>query len=213
MKKLRCFVKKLRRFVKFVLGVEKVSAIQDLQPYINDYPKKIKEARKNQGITLQKLTDATGVPQSTINNLNADKQVYPKLYDAAAICKVLGLSLDELFGLEHKNADELRHLQELHELEIQNVQRDDEIKRLNDVGAERERRLLAHINILAAVVALFVLVIIGYMIFDIHILDAGLFQQSNISVFGVVLFIAVLGAVAELVRIVKYVWEIKKRPR
>lgn len=190
-----------------------MSAIQDLQPYINDYPKKIKEARKNQGITLQKLTDATGVPQSTINNLNADKQVYPKLYDAAAICKVLGLSLDELFGLEHKNADELRHLQELHELEIQNVQRDDEIKRLNDVGAERERRLLAHINILAAVVALFVLVIIGYMIFDIHILDAGLFQQSNISVFGVVLFIAVLGAVAELVRIVKYVWEIKKRPR
>lgn len=61
--------------------------------------------------------------------------------------------------------------------------------------------------------SLFVLVIIGYMIFDIHILDAGLFQQSNVSVFGVILFIAVLGAVAELVRVVKYLWEIKKRPR
>lgn len=190
-----------------------MSAIQDLQPYINDYPKKIKEARKSQGVTLQKLTDATGVPQSTINNLNADKQVYPKLYDAAAICKVLGLSLDELFGLEHKNVDELRHMQEIHELEIENVQQSDEIKRLNDVGVERERRLLAHINILAAVVSLFVLVIIGYMIFDIHILDAGLFQQSNVSVFGVILFIAVLGAVAELVRVAKYLLEIKKRPR
>lgn len=190
-----------------------MSAIQDLQPHIDSYPQKVKAARKKAGISLQKLSEQTGVPQSTINNLSVGKQSYPKLYDAAAICKVLDLSLDELFGLEHRDADELRHAQELHKMELDNLRSADEIKRLNDVGAERERRLMMYINILSAAVALFVLITVGYMVFDMHILDAGLFRQSNISIFAVLLVIFVIGAVAVLVHVLRYIRTINKSPR
>ncbi len=189
-----------------------MSAIQDLQPCIDAYPQKVKAARKKAGISLQKLSEQTGVPQSTINNLSVGKQSYPKLYDAAAICKVLELSLDEMFGLDHKSADELAHVQKMHELTLENVRSANEIKRLIDVGAERERRLTMYINILSAAVAFFVLVTIGYMVFDMHILDAGLFKQSNISVFAVLLVIFVIGAVAVLVHVLKYI-HANKSPR
>lgn len=190
-----------------------MSVIQDLQPHIDEYPRKVKAARKKHGISLQKLSDETGVPISTINNLSVGKQAYPKLYDAAAICKVLGLSLDELFGLEHKDVDELHHVQEMHELELENVRVKGESRRIADVSKERERRLVSYINILSAILAFFVLVVVGYMVFDAHILDAGLFQRGTVSVFAVVLAAFVIGAVGVLVHVFKYIRNARKSPR
>lgn len=189
-----------------------MSVIQDLQPHIDDYPRKVKAARKKQGISLQKLSDETGVPISTINNLSVGKQAYPKLYDAAAICRVLGLSLDELFGLEHKDVDELRHVQEIHKMELENVRSKSEVRRVTDVSKERERRLISYINILSAIIAFLVLVIVGYMVFDAHILNAGLFQQGTVSIWAVMLAMFVIGAVAVLVHVFSYLRS-TKRPR
>lgn len=77
-----------------------MSAIQELQPYCDAFQGRIREAKDSKGYTLQRLIDESGVPKSAVNNINAGKQVNPLLYNAAALCKVLDLSLDELFGLE-----------------------------------------------------------------------------------------------------------------
>lgn len=190
-----------------------MSVIQELHPYIEDYPRKVKNARKKQGISLQKLSDETGIPISTINNLSAGKQTYPKLYDAAAICKVLSLSLDELFGLDHKDADELHHVQQLHELELETVRAKGESQRIADVSRERERRLISYVNILSAALAFCVLVVVGYMVFDAHILDAGLFKNGRVSFFAIILAIFVIGSVAVLVHVFIYVRNARKSPR
>ncbi len=58
---------------------------------------KLKAARVMCGMTQAELADAVGVSRQTINSL--EKGNYnPTLKLCLAICKVLGRSLDELFG-------------------------------------------------------------------------------------------------------------------
>lgn len=169
-----------------------MSAIQDLQPYIEAYPKHIREARDRQGMTLQRLIDESGVAKSAINNLSAGTQVHPKLFDAAAVCKVLGLSLDDMFGLQ-KSAETPGEMQKrIHELEIENVHLADEVKHNEEMDKVKNTVIYA----LTGLCALLVLVVIGYMIFDAHIIDAGLFQSAGMSVFAVLLAMVLIAAVA-----------------
>ena len=52
---------------------------------------------------------------------------------------------------------------------------------------------------LAGFCTLLVMVVIGYMIFDAHILSAGLFQSAGLSVFAVLLAMLLLAAVTMVV--------------
>lgn len=167
-----------------------MSAIQDLQPYIEAYPKHIREARDRQGMTLQKLIDESGVAKSAINNLSAGTQVHPKLFDAAAVCKVLGLSLDDMFGLEKPSESPGAMQKRIHELELANVHLTDEVK----YNADMDRIKTTVIYALTGLCALLVLVVIGYLIFDAHILNAGLFQSAGMSAFAVLIVIVLLFA-------------------
>lgn len=178
-----------------------MSAIQDLQPYIEAYPKHIREARDRQGMTLQRLIDESGVAKSAINNLSAGTQVHPKLFDAAAVCKVLGLSLDDMFGLE-KPCDTPEGMQKrIHELELENVHLRDEVNHNADMDRVKNTVIYA----LTGLCALLVLVVIGYMIFDAHILDAGLFQSASISVLAVLLVIVLIFALYTIFRAMRAV--------
>ena len=98
-----------------------MSAIQELQPYCDAFQGRIREAKDSKGNTLLRLIDESGVPKSAVNNISAGKQVNPLLYNAAALCKVLDLSLDELFGLEKPVDSPEGQLQRIHELEIDNT--------------------------------------------------------------------------------------------
>ena len=172
-----------------------MSAIQELQPYCDAFQRRIREAKDSKGYTLQRLIDESGVPKSAVNNISAGKQVNPLLYNAAALCKVLGLSLDELFGLEKPVDSPEGQLQRIHELEINNT-------RLTAVDEQKDKRLETArvvIGVLAAVSTLLLLTVIGYMIFDAHILIAGLFRSVGVSVFALFLALLVLAALAAVV--------------
>lgn len=171
-----------------------MSAIQELQPYCDAFQGRIREAKDNKGYTLQRLIDESGVPKSAVNNISAGKQVNPLLHNAAALCKVLGLSLDELFGLEKSVDSPEGQQQRIYELEIDNT-------RLTAVDAQKDKRLeTAHIivGVLAAVSTLLLLAVIGYMIIDAHILSAGLFRSAGVSVFFVFLVLLVIAALAAI---------------
>ena len=76
-----------------------MSAIQELAPYISAYHGSIKQAKEDQHYTIDRLVEESGVSRSAVTKLYAGTQQDPKLYNSAALCRVLGLSLDELFGL------------------------------------------------------------------------------------------------------------------
>lgn len=179
-----------------------MSAIQELQPYCDAFQRRIREAKDSKGYTLQRLIDESGVPKSAVNNISAGKQVNPLLYNAAALCKVLGLSLDELFGLEKPvDSPEGQQLR-IHELELDNT-------RLTAVDEQKDKRLETArvvIGVLAAVSTLLLLTVIGYMIFDAHILIAGLFRSVGVSVFAVFLALLVLAALAAVVTALRFLF-------
>lgn len=76
-----------------------MSAIQELAPYISAYQGNIKRAKEDQHYTIDRLVEESGVSRSAVTKLCAGTQQDPKLYNSAALCRVLGLSLDDLFGL------------------------------------------------------------------------------------------------------------------
>ena len=76
-----------------------MSAIQELAPYIEAYPRRVRAAKEEKHYTISDIIERSGVSASAVNKLLAGTQMEPKLYNSAALCKVLGLSLDELFGL------------------------------------------------------------------------------------------------------------------
>ena len=171
-----------------------MSAIQELQPYCDAFQGRIREAKDSKGYTLQRLIDESGVPKSAVNNISAGKQVNPLLYNAAALCKVLGLSLDELFGLEKPVDSPEGQLQRIHELELDNT-------RLTAVDGQKDKRLKTAriiVGALTSVSVLLLLVVIVYMVLDAHILNTGLFRSVGVSVFFVFLVLLVISALAAI---------------
>lgn len=186
-----------------------MSAIQELQPYCDAFQGRIREAKENKHYTLQRLIDESGVPKSAVNNISAGKQVNPLLYYAAALCKVLDLSLDELFGLEKPVDSPAGQQQRIYELELDNTRLIGDAKLSAAVDEQKDKRLETArvvIGVLAAVSTLLLLAVIGYMIFDAHILSTGLFRSAGVSVFAVFLAMLVLAALAAIVTALRFLF-------
>lgn len=82
-----------------------------------------REAKDAQRVTLQALSDSSGVPLSSVNNFFAAASKAPSVYNAGNICASLGVSIDEYFGIRPAAApEELKELTErVHEAELEAV--------------------------------------------------------------------------------------------
>lgn len=61
-----------------------------------------KSRKEELKLTYQDISDASGVPLSTVQNFFSKFSKAPSIYTVAPICKALGISLDEAFGIsEH----------------------------------------------------------------------------------------------------------------
>nr|DAU58472.1 MAG TPA: putative transcriptional regulator [Caudoviricetes sp.] len=169
-----------------------VSAIQELESYIKKYPYKIKAARVAKGLTQKELAEKAGVPLSFITKMNVNNQ--DALLNFAAICRVLGISMDELFGIKG-STDVAELTEQIHELELENVQQAGDVRRLTEVNVEKDKRLYSHRPMLYALIAMCVILtmaLIGYMIFDASVTTAGLFKSARTSTFAILFIIVVL---------------------
>lgn len=176
--------------------------MQNMQPYFDAYQEEVRRAKNSSGLTLQELSDKTGVPYNNICTVNAGTMKQPLLYYSAATCKVLGLSLDKLFGLPRDDTRELADAKAVnHKLEIENAR----IK--NDV--EHHKRMNAVyrplIFCLVGVCAILLCVVVGYIIFDVQLKNIGLFKSGGLTLLAMFLAIVVLAAVALIAFAVKTV--------
>lgn len=53
-------------------------------------------------LTYQEISDTSGVPLSTVQNFFSKFSKAPSIYTVAPICKALGISLDEVFGISER---------------------------------------------------------------------------------------------------------------
>lgn len=161
-----------------------MSAIQDLSECIAAYPARVKEAKTARQMTNETLIELSGVSSSAVNKLLAGAQLEPKLYNAAAICKVLGLSLDALFDLAPPSDSDAALLARVHEAESAAVAAQSESAALREAFADTRAyaRHQARSSVaLAALCAVLAAVVLAYMLLDHSILNAGLIRNGDLT--------------------------------
>lgn len=167
--------------------------MQNMQPYFDAYQEEVRRAKNSSGLTLQELSDKTGVPYNNICTVNAGTMKQPLLYYSAATCKVLGLSLDKLFGLPRDDTQELADAKAVnHKLEIENARIKNDVEHHKRINAVYRPLVFCLIGICAILLC----AVVGYIIFDIQLKKTGLFKSGGLTVLAVFLAIVVLAAVA-----------------
>lgn len=60
---------------------------------------KIKQHKDATRMTTQQIAERSGVPASTISRILSGQTDSPNIHNIVAICRAVGVSLDELFGI------------------------------------------------------------------------------------------------------------------
>lgn len=167
-----------------------MSAIQELSEKIAAYPARVKNAKNDLRMTNETLIELSGVSASAVNKLLANSQSDPKLYNSAAICKVLGLSLDELFALAPPSESDAALLARVHEVEVDAATARGESTALRETFAdtrEYARRQARSSVTLAALCAVLAAVVLAYLLLDHSLLNAGLIRNGEFTALAWVL--------------------------
>lgn len=170
-----------------------MSAIQELAPYIEDYPHRVRAAKEEKHYTISDIIERSGVSASAVNKLLAGTQMEPKLYNSAALCKVLGLSLDELFGLTAPEGSDRQAREKMHQLQLENVRLEAE----NRMGTERVDAQRPVILALLVLCTALCAALAGYIAIDAQISNAGLIQGGDPTVvaWGIIVLLVLAVAV------------------
>lgn len=183
--------------------------IQELAPYFEAYPAAVKKAKDEQGHTIQSLVDASGVSYSAVSKLLSGAQQNPTLYNAAALCEVLGLSLDELMGLRPPEEPTGEQQRQIYELSSENSVLQSTVEHYKALSAVYKPLIFG----LLGVCALLLCAVIGYIVFDIRMTQVGLFQSAGMSVLAVLLAVVVIAAISLMAYTAKMIIKNAKSPR
>lgn len=170
-----------------------MSALDDLSASISAYPQAIRVARTKAGLSNEQLAERSGVPYSAVCKVQSGLQNIT-LPQAAAICAILGLSLDALVGL----LDRRPAAEEAHRMELELADRAGDVRTLEAVNAMLQAQLRWTRSALYVVIGLCAVLAVGlvsYLFFDARIPNAGLIRATGLSG-GAWALIALLIAVA-----------------
>lgn len=157
-----------------------MSAIQKITPYIDHFQAAIRDEKESRHLTIEQLAELSGVPYSVVGRISSGAHPDPKLVNAAALCDVLGLSLDELCGLSAPSQPDEALLARVHDLEIENAE-------LRAVDRVRLENITAQKPILYGLFAFFVLsfvmagALVLYILGDASHPTIGLIQHGELS--------------------------------
>ena len=168
---------------------------------------KIRKAKDASGLTNQELADKSGIPYNTVCTITAGTAKQAAFPSVAAICVVLGLSLDETLGL--RDTDTSGYIREL---EIENACMKKDVEHFKRQSTIYRPLIFGLIGICAILLC----AVVGYIIFDIQLKNIGLFQFGGSTVLAAVLGIVVVAAItliAIAIKTVAHDAKIVKRPQ
>ena len=132
--------------------------------------KRCQEQKDLLRLTHQDIADKAGLPLQTVKNFFSRASKSPSVYTVAAICKVLGISLDEVFGISEHLTPTEETLQA----------RNDELERHVDAKADMIEIMRRGVHIRNAVIfILFVVVVLltAWCVYvDLHCADYGFWR-------------------------------------
>ena len=147
-----------------------MSEIQELAQHIQDFPALVRKARMDKGITNEELAELSGISYSAVCKMQSGERD-PKLYDAVAVMKAVGISADQVFDIQPPASAPSAMQERIHELELDNAVSSGDVVRLKQVNGLCTQRLDAVIrqrdhykrwsvfsSIFAAILSLFLIV-------------------------------------------------------
>lgn len=149
-----------------------------------------REARDRLNYTNQDIADETGIPLSSVKNFFAATSKAPSAISAGLICKFLGISLDDFFGIVPAENAEVRLRRQLKETRI--VSENQRLTEVNGLRKELDKSRLSTILVLSFLCAVLSVALIFYIAVDFRIKDAGLIQGGEVGV-GAWFIIALVG--------------------
>lgn len=121
-------------------------------------------------LTHQDIADKADLPLQTVKNFFSRASKPPSVYTVAAICKVLGISLDEAFGISEHLTPTEETLQA----------RNDELERHVDAKADTIEIMRRGVRIRNGVIAIMFLIIVFLAVWcvyiDFHCIDYGFWR-------------------------------------
>lgn len=138
-----------------------------------------REARDRLNYTNQDIADETGIPLSSVKNFFAATSKAPSAINAGLICKFLGISLDDFFGIVPAVSTEAQLRQQMKEDRI--TSENQRLTEVNGLRKELDKSRLSTIFVLFFLCAILAAALIFYIIVDFHIKDAGLIQGGEIG--------------------------------
>lgn len=147
-----------------------MSEIQEIAQHIQDFPALVRKSRMDKGITNEELAELSGISYSAVCKMQSGERD-PKLYDAVAVMKAVGISADQTFEIQPPASAPSAMRERIHELELDNAVSSGDVVRLKQVNCLCTQRLDAVIrqrdhykrwsvfsSIFAAILSLFLIV-------------------------------------------------------
>ena len=165
-----------------------------------------REARDKRNYTSQDLEDITGIPVSTINNFFATVSKAPNVYNAGAICKALGVSMDKYFDItpDVLPEDQVRQLENDHKTELKLAHMEGNMEQLNqkvESQAKTEKRMRISLYSITVLAVILLMILIGYVVFDYQVPNAGLIQGGQASTLAWIVIVLLAVGVGVIVSV------------
>jgi transcriptional regulator with XRE-family HTH domain len=132
--------------------------------------KRCQEQKDLLRLTHQDIADKAGLPLQTVKNFFSRASKSPSVYTVAAICKVLGISIDEAFGITERLTPAEETLQA----------RNDELERHVDAKSDTIEIMRRGVRIRNGVIAIMFVIIalltVWCVYIDFHCIDYGFWR-------------------------------------
>lgn len=189
------------------------TSMEKLSPYFEAYCGRIKHRRIELGLTVNELSEKSGVPYSNVSRINSGSQANPLLFNSAALADTMDMSLNELMGLSPDSGDTAVLQDSIRELELSSAKKDAELNKLrgdlqlarDEASHQKEKSDLLYqqlsiktpvIYVLIALCSVLSFALVAYLIIDSNIRTAGLIQFGNLGFFAwLLVLILILSAV------------------
>ena len=163
-----------------------------------------RDAKDRQNLTIQDLSDMTDISASTISNFFSNSSKDPSAYKMGLICSVLGVSMDEYFGIEKtittedklaQANEQIKHQKQIHDADVRIAHLEGGMEQMTktiDYQRRKARDTKFVIYGLMLLCAIFMVVIVGYISFDYRVPNDGLIQggQAGVAAWIVILLLA-----------------------
>lgn len=155
-----------------------MTSMEKLAPFFEAYSEKVKRRRNEVGMTISALSDKSGVPYSNVSRVNSGVQANPLLYNEAAIADTLGLSLDDLCGLDHAAGSQSELQERNYTLEIDNAK----LTATTKAQAAQIRSIHAVCYVLVFFCLILAMSLVVYLVIDSQVTDAGIIRGGKLSI-------------------------------